>query len=417
MNNQDNINKLTAHLFRENSGKMVAVLSRMFGLSQIDIVMDVVQDTFEVALSKWRFSGIPDNPGGWLMQVAKNKALNTFKREIKIKAFLPSLDLNDIDRSAEHELENLLSQKAIDDSQLRLLLTCCHPDFSTKNQIIITLNILCGFGVPEIANALLMNEEAIKKALTRCKASLRKWDNILETNHVTQSEEQINTVLTILYLMFNEGYKTTRSQEAINIDLCYEAIRLAKLLVTGFSDSNSETNALLALMFFNISRFPARLGSSNEWLTLEEQDRSQWNKIFIEEGYHYLNKSTSSEIVTRFHLEAMIASLHCAAPNFEATDWKKIAYLYQQLEGINTSPVVTLSRVIAESYLNHSNSIQALDELEAHGGLKNNFLLQAAKGDIYKRQGEIKKAKYYFEQAMNLCTSPIDKKFLEKKIL
>lgn len=417
MNNYDNINQLTAHLFRENSGKMVSVLSQMFGLGQIDIVLDVVQDTFETALSKWRFSGIPDNPSGWLMQVAKNKALNAFKRENKTQAFSPSVYINHFDKSFENQFDILLSPKEIKDSQLRLLFTCCHPDFSAKNQIIITLNILCGFGVPEIANALLMNKETVKKALTRSKASLRKLDNILQTNIITRSDERIKTIQTILYLMFNEGYKTTRSKEAINNDLCYEAIRLAKLLENDNSAVNSETNALVALMFFNISRFPARLGTSDEWLTLEEQDRSQWNKIFIEEGYHYLNKATQSEMVTRFHIEAVIASLHCSAPTFEATDWKKIAYLYKQLERIEPSPLATLNRIIAESYLSSSNSIQALDELEVNADLKNNFLVTAAKGDIYKRKGEFENARIFYEQALSLSASPVDRKFLEKKII
>lgn len=417
MNNHDNINQLTAHLFRENSGKMTAVLSRMFGLSQIDIVLDVVQDTFETALSKWRFSGIPDNPSGWLMQVAKNKAFNNFKRENKTQAFSPSVYLNHFDKSFENQFDILLSPKEIKDSQLRLLFTCCHPDFSTKNQIIITLNILCGFGIPEIANALLMNEEAVKKALARGKDSLRKLDNILQTNIITQLDERIKTVQTILYLMFNEGYKTTRSKEAINNDLCYEAIRLAKLLENDNSAVNSKTNALVALMFFNISRFPARLGTSDEWLTLEEQDRNLWNKIFIEEGYHYLNKATQYKTVTRFHIEAIIASLHCSAPTFKETNWMKIAFLYQQLEQIEPSPLVTLNKIIAESYLTNSNSIKALSELELNADLKNNFLLPAAKGDIYKRKGELKNARIFYEQALSLSASPVDRKFLEKKIL
>jgi RNA polymerase sigma factor (sigma-70 family) len=418
LNNHDNINQLTAHLFRENSGKMIAVLSRMFGLSQIDIVMDVVQDTFETALSKWRFSGIPNNPSGWLMRVAKNKAYNAFKKESKTLAFSPLAYLNHFDRSFENQFDVLLSPKEIQDSQLLLLFTCCHPDFSTKNQIIITLNILCGFGVPEIANALLMSEEAVKKVLVRCKASLRKMDNLLQTNIDTPSNERVKTVQTILYLMFNEGYKTTRSKEAINNDLCYEAIRLAKLLKNDNSVVNSETDALVALMFFNISRFPARLGISDEWLTLEEQDRSQWNKVFIEEGYHYLNKATQGELVTRFHIEAIIASLHCSAPTFEATNWNKIAFLYQQLEQIEPSPLVTLNRIIAQSYLTNSRSIEALDELQVvNADLKNNFLVLAAKGDIYKRKGKLKNAQLFYEQALGVSPSPIDRKFLEKKIL
>lgn len=417
MSHHDTINQLTAHLFRENSGKMVAVLSQMFGLSQIDIVLDIVQDTFETALSKWRFSGIPDNPSGWLMQVAKNKAFNTFKRENKMQAFSPSVYLNHFDKSFENTFDILLSSKEIKDGQLRLLFTCCHPGFSTKNQIIITLNILCGFGVPEIANALFMNEEAVKKALSRCKNSLRKMDAILQTNIVTQSDERIKTVQTIIYLMFNEGYKTTRSKEAINNDLCYEAIRLAKLLEDDARSVNYENKALIALMFFNISRFPARLGTNDEWLTLEEQDRSLWNKIFIEEGCQYLNKAIQSKTITRFHIEAIIASLHCSAPTFETTDWKKIAFLYTQLERVEPSPLVTLNRIIAESYLANSNSIEKINELESDADLKNNFIVSAAKGDIYKRKGDFKNAEIFYERALELSVSPADKTFLERKLL
>lgn len=419
MSNTDNINQLTAHLFRENSGKMVAVLSRMFGLGQIDVVLDIVQDTFETALSRWRFAGIPDNPSGWLMQVAKNKALNTFKRENKTQTFSPSVYLKHFDTQFEHQFEILLSSKEIKDSQLRLLFTCCHPDFSIKNQIMVTLNILCGFGVPEIANALLMQEEAVKKALTRSKSALRKLDHILQTHIITQSEERIKTVQTILYLIFNEGYKTTRSNEAINNDLCFEAIRLARLLENDNSVSGSETDALLSLMFFNLSRFPARLSTNDEWLTLAEQDRSMWNRIFIEEGYAYLNKATQHEMVTRFHIEAIIASLHCSAPTFEETNWDKIAHLYRLLEQIEPeSPLITLNRIIAESYLPHSTDlIEALTEIEAMELMKNNFLVAAAKGDIYTRRGELENARQAYEKALTLSVSPIDKKFLTRKIL
>ncbi|MES2560827.1 MAG: DUF6596 domain-containing protein [Bacteroidota bacterium] len=415
MDHSDAINQLTAHLFRENSGKMVAVLSRTFGLSQIDTVLDVVQDTFETALSKWRFSGVPDNPSGWLMQVAKNKALNTFKRENKSNPFDPTDYLDRFDTPVEQQLDILFSPKEIKDSQLRLLFTCCHPDFSPRNQIIITLNILCGFGVPEIANALLMNDEAVKKALTRSKQSLRKLDHILQAHIITQSAERLHTVQTILYLLFNEGYKTTRSKDAINHDLCYEAIRLAKLLE---SENYSETDALLSLMFFNLSRFPARLSTNDEWLSLEEQDRSRWNSVFIEEGYHYLNKATRQPELTRFHLEAIIASVHCSAPTFEATNWSTIAYLYSQLEKLEPSPLVTLNRIIAESYLpGTTNSIQALNAIASDALFQHNFLLLAAKGDIYKRQGELENARKAYEEALHLAVSPADKKFLTRKIL
>jgi RNA polymerase sigma-70 factor (ECF subfamily) len=416
LKNEENINHLTAHLFRENSGKMVAVLSRLFGLHHIDTVMDVVQDTFESVLTQWRFSGVPDNPSAWLMKVAKNKAINALKRENKTKSFSPSLYLTHFDDSFENQFDILLSPKEIQDSQLRLLFACCLPDLSQKNQVILTLHILCGFGVPEIANAMLMNNEAVKKVIARSKDQLKELNNILQTRLITLSEERIQTVHTILYLMFNEGYKTTRSKKGINNDLCYEAIRLAKLLDHKNAPRQHETQALLALMFLNISRFPARVNMQEEWLTLEEQDRSKWDKVFIEEGYYYLNKAVGSKSVTRFHIEAIIASLHCSASSFEKTNWEEISKLYRILEQLEPSGLVKLNRIMAESYISNSKSIQAIDKLKSNLLFKDNFLLSAAKGDVYQRKGQFKNSLSSYEEALQLAVSPADKKFLKKKI-
>jgi RNA polymerase sigma factor (sigma-70 family) len=420
LNATENINQLTAHLFRENSGKMNAVLTRMFGLGQLDFVVDIVQDTFESALSKWKFSGVPENPSAWLMTVAKNKALNTFNRESKSKSFSSSVYLTGFEATVENQFNILISDKEVKDSQLRLLFATCDPELSEKNQIVVTLNILCGFGVPEIASALLMNEEAVKKALTRGKETLKKLGGILQTNIIAQSAERVGTVQVILYLMFNEGYKTTRSNEAINTDLCFEAIRLAKLLENENGIASNDTHALLAMMFFNLSRFPARTNQAGDFLTLEEQDRKQWNKIFIEEGHHYLNRiSKSGDIkLSRFYIEAVIASLHCHAKTFEETDWEKISFLYRQLELMEPdSPLITLNRIIAESYLPKSNGLKELEEIEGHSVFRDNFLVPATKGDIYRRKGEMMNAQLAYQQALKSAVSPIDKKFLERKIV
>jgi len=409
------IHQLTAHLFRENSGKMAAVLSRMFGLHQIDLILDVVQDTFEAALTKWRFAGIPDNPSGWLMQVAKNKAINTFKRAHKTQGLPPAYEATAAALTEEPEL----SDKAIKDSQFKLLVVCCQPHFSIRNKIILTLHILCGFGVPEIANALLMKDEAVKKALTRCKLSLKGLGNILQEPVVFQSDQQLTTLHTILYLTFNEGYKTTRSKDGINNELCYEAIRLTQLLLHENNTAPHETHALLALLFFNLSRFPARLSHDGEWLTLEEQDRSLWNKVFIEEGFYYLNKATAADTLNRFHLEALISSLHCTAATFAATDWKKILYLYQQLTTlVPDSPYIALNRIIAESFIHNTIAgVKKIELLEESAALEKAFLFPATKGDLYRRMGMYDRAKTAYQLALELAVAPLDKKFLQKMIL
>ncbi|SDL54140.1 RNA polymerase sigma-70 factor, ECF subfamily [Pedobacter steynii] len=408
---------MTAHLFRENSGKMTAILSRIFGLQHLDLILDIVQDTFEAALTRWRFSGIPDNPSGWLMKVAKNKALNAVKRAQKTESFSPDLILSaSIDLEGHFHL--ICTDHEIKDSQLRLLIICCQPVFSSRNQIIITLYILCGFGVPEIANALLMKEEAVKKSLSRCKSTLKNIPQLLNVPVVLPSAEQTETLLRILYLIFNEGYKTTRAKKGINNDLCYEAIRLTKLLSDQQQACYYPANALLALMFFNLSRFPARLTEAAEWLSLAEQDRTLWESKFIQEGFYYLDISTQSTQLHRLHLEAIIASLHCTAPDFKQTNWTKIVYLYQQLEVLEPdSPYVRLNSIIAQSYLQNGTAcITEINELEQRSGLQQSFLFSATKADIYQRIGERDKAITAYEEALRLSNAPLDKKFLLRKI-
>ncbi len=411
------IQTMTAHLFRENSGKMVAVLARIYGLNHIDTIMDMVQDTFEKALTSWKYNGVPENPGGWLMQVAKNKSINYFKREGKSTAFSHLAFTEQFDESVEMQIEHLCLPDEMNDSQLRLLLACCQPDFSEKNQVILTLHILCGFGISEIANALLMSNEAVKKSLFRTKEQLRQRGNLMETALHLRDNKNINLVHTILYLLFNEGYKTTRSKDITNNDLCYEAMRLARLLLKKGVGLPDETNALLALMFFNISRFPSRLNTEGEIVTLEDQDRKKWNKVFIEEGYHYLKESTKENCLSRFHLEAMIASIHCASIDFAGTDWSKIIYLYRQLETIAPSPMVTLNRIVAESFVRYApEQLAQLNQLKLNDQIKNHYLLYAAEGEILRKSGQPVLAKDAFSKALTLAATPFDKQFLIHKM-
>ena len=395
---------------------MTSVLVRIFGFQHIDLITDAVQDTFESALMTWKYSGIPSNPEGWLMKVSKNKAINSLKRESKTSLVAPSSFIKNPDKHLAEDSDVYLPHE-IEDSQLRLLLTCCHPDFSEKNQVIITLNILCGFGTEEIARALLMNTAAVKKAITRTKQELKRKGAILLTPRLPKYEKRVDTVHTILYLMFNEGYKTSRSKEMIDHDLCYEAIRLAKLLVKKGVVLAEETNALLALMFFNLARFPSRMNTDGGILTLAEQDRSKWDTVFIEEGYYYLNCAAEQDKLSRYHLEAIIASLHCAAKKFDDTDWKTIVYMYEQLELILDSPIVTLNKIVAQSYLyDPAISLAQLDALKKQEGIEKNYLLFAAEADMFRRLKNNGLAKKSYEKAYQLATSPLDKQFLADKI-
>lgn len=411
------INAIADHLFRENSGKMVAALCRVFSLQQMDNVLDIVQDTFETALRKWKFSGIPENPSAWLMKVAKNKAINFFERYGKSSAIEPSAFIKNNGQNIEYQLDHYFMPHEIEDSQLRLLLTCCHPELSDKNQIILTLHILSGFGVEEIANGLLMHTEAVKKALLRSKAILKSKGRILLSPSLLLFEKRIEVVHTILYLMFNEGYKSTRSASIINNDLCFEAVRLAKLLLKKGVALKDETAALLALMFFNLSRFPARLTAEGEIITLADQDRSQWDQKFITEGFFYLSKATEGERLSQFHLEAIISSIHCSAKYIEETDWQKIVFLYEQMELVNKSPILKLNALVAKSYIyGPERGLKMLGELKGDRAFTETYLLLAVEGEFFERSGQEEIAKKCYEQAILLTRNQPDKQFLEKKI-
>jgi len=408
--------KLAEHLFRENAGKMTAVLSRIFGLNQIDRIMDVVQDTFEAALVKWKYKGIPDNPSAWLMQVAKNKAVNVFKREGRTSVYPPDEFRSVISASHDYQ-DGPDAEKETKYSQLRLLLACCHPGLSEKNQVILTLNILCGFGIKELTGALFMNESAVKKSLFRTRQKLRDMVKLPEYYPAIWKEERIESLRTILYLMFNEGYKTTRSNGIMDHGLCYEAIRLTKLLLDYDRSGNGQNEALLALMFFNLSRFAARISSDGMHISLEKQDRSKWNHIFISEGYFYLNKATEGTELSSYHLESIIASVHCSASSFRETDWKTIVKLYEKLEQINSSPMVTLNRIIAQSYLYDPQiALTALRQLNGHPVLQSQHLLYASEGDLLERTAQYTEAIKAYRKAIKMAEAEPDRRFLQAKI-
>lgn len=346
---------LADRLFREQSGVMTAVLISRFGALHLDTILDAVQDAFEAALKRWRFSGIPGNPAAWLMTVARNNAINRMHRDKKIDTGTLLPDLYE-----DPEPELLLPASFVQDSQLRLLLACCHPELSEKSRILITLSVLCGFGTTEIAGALLMQKEAVKKSLTRAKAVLRNSGRLFETPLVETLEARSGTVHTVLYLIFNEGYRTTRGASRINHELCFEAMRLTKI-VCEHDTGNGASAALLALQFFNTARFPARIDGEGEWLTLEEQDRSLWDQVLIRQGFSYL---LPRQPLNRYYLEALIASIHCTAASFTQTNWQQIAVLYQVLEQlVPGSDIIALNRIIAESYTN-VNLKELLDRLE-----------------------------------------------------
>jgi len=411
----DTSGQLAAHFFREHSGRMVASLARVYGMAHLDTILDAVQDTFEAALTHWRYHGPPDHPRAWLSQVARNKLINALKRDARhsyadeAAAPLHALSTTDPDPA--------LADEASTDSQIQLLVVCCRPALSERDRILLTLHILCGFGIPELANALQMNREAVKKALQRSKALLRQKPLTLGQQSLADVAPQLPTVCTILYLMFNEGYKSTRNSKGIDVDLCYEALRLTKLLHP-VAPPEAEVDALLALMFFGVARFPARRAAYGHWIPLEEQERALWDRRLIAEGFHYLDQAQRRGHAGRYYLEALIASYHCAAPRFDATDWGAIHRLYRLLENMEpNSPLIRLNRLIAQSYaLGPLPVVSELAAFKGDGSAGSAFLLAATKAHVYQRAGYTAQAHAAYEEALSLAQNPLDMQLIRKRM-
>lgn len=415
---EGNLNNLTDHLFRHESGKMVAVLTRIFGLSNINLAEDIVQDAFLQALKEWKFQ-VPPNPSAWLMMTAKNKAIDELRRE-RIKQNYEQETSYKL--SSEYFsipiIENFFMQNEIRDSQLRMIFACCHPALSESDQIAFTLKICSGFSIEEIAAAFLVNSDTIKKRIQRAKKMLKEKNIVFDIPAGADLKKRLDVVLHSVYLLFNEGYNSSDKDSLIKKDLCEEAIRLAIILSENDYIFQPKCFALLALMCLLAARFDSRLSSDGEIILLAEQDRTTWNKELIEIGLDYLNRSSSGEEITDYHIEAAIATEHCIAESFANTNWERILHLYDILKKINSSPIVLLNRAIVIGKIEGPG--KAIDEIKSIPYIEkyivSNYLFSAVLGELYKQLNDIAEAKNYFVIALKMTKSDTEKKLLQKKI-
>jgi RNA polymerase sigma factor (sigma-70 family) len=316
---------LVEHFFRREAGRLVSVLTRIFGWRNFDLVEDMVQATLVDALQSWRVHGAPDNPSGWIHRVAKNKILDALRRDqIGQRVIGEWAALQVIAHPAclgqDDGLDKLFLDSQIEDSQLRMIFACCHPRLARENQLALTLKTLGGFGNSEIARALLVNEETVKKRLQRATRHLIDHQVTLDPPAADKLAARLDAVHQVLYLLFNEGYCTSNGEAAIRTDLCEEAARLCHLLCSHPQCSTPATRALLALMLFHAARLDARLDPNGCFLLMEEQDRSKWDRRLIRRAQEYLDQSAQGTAISPFHLEAGIAMYHCSAPTYAETD-------------------------------------------------------------------------------------------------
>jgi RNA polymerase sigma-70 factor (ECF subfamily) len=415
MDQNKNINQLVDHLFRHESGKMIAVLSRLLGLQNIEIAQDLVQDTLLQAMSTWGYKSVPDNPSAWLYRVAKNKAIDFLRREKKFKEVSPQYSyLLQSEYTLASTVNNLFLENEIQDSQLRMMFACCHPSIQEESQIALTLKTLCGLSVNEISKAFLTTEETIAKRIYRAKEKIKAEKIELEVPQNDELSTRVDTVLKSLYLLFNEGYKSSNPDKLIREDLCEEAMRLCFLLTQHSLTALPRTKALLALMCFQASRFDSRLDDKNNIILLKHQDRSKWNRSLMNKGFELMEESTEPFEVSSYHLEAAIASQHAVARSFEQTNWKSIYHLYEMLYQLQPNPIVAMNKAIASSYAISKQN--ALKELQQIKGLEDHHLYYVSIGEMYFDLENKPEAKKFFEKALELTSSGYEQQLLINKI-
>ena len=327
---------------------MVATLTRIFGVHNLALAEDVVQDAFCRALEVWKFRGLPENPSAWLMATAKNRALDVLRRERTARTFAPELgQLLESEWTLAPVVEELFGANAIKDDQLRMMFSCCHPRLTEEAQVALVLHILCGFSVNEIANAFVSSNAAIEKRISRAKKVLAGSKRLFDVSGADDFSGRLPAVQRALYLLFNEGYHSASPESAVRAELCREAMRLAALLLEHPLAATPATHALAALMCLHAARLPGRVDASGSLISLFDQDRSRWDSRLVAEGQRFLDLSATGPELTQYHVEAAIAWVHAMAHRTEDTDWGKIVSLYNTLMTIRPSPVVALNRAIA----------------------------------------------------------------------
>jgi RNA polymerase sigma factor (sigma-70 family) len=413
----NSIHALVDHLFRHESGKMVAVLTRIFGMHNLEMVEDVVQEAFLRATQTWTFNEVPDNPSGWLMQVARNRAIDMVRRKHSFMQYSKEV-AHQLLQETENTVVQFFSETEIADSQLRMIFACCHPSLKEEDQVALTLKTVSGFGVAEIAHALMTNEAVIQKRLYRAKQFLKENDIALEIPSGRALTARLDIVYTVLYLLFNEGYCSLKADELIRRDLCAEAMRLCLLLAEHRSGNRPATFALLSLMCFHASRFESRMNENNEIILLQHQDRSKWNKDLAQRGYFFLEKSSVGNELTIYHLESAIAAEHCLADNFEATNWPRMLKLYDLLFEIKNTPPVALNRAIVLAQLQQvPNAVREIWNIaDIDQLLSTRYIFSAVLGDLYLQLGDEHNARKFLQNAHDLTTSLAEKKLIGDKI-
>ncbi len=397
---------------------MVAVLARIFGVHNLALVEDVVQDAFCCATEVWAYRGVPENPSAWLMTTAKNRAIDVLRRERTARTHEPELSqLLQSEWTLTPVVKEMFTGKAIDDEQLRMMFSCCHPRLPEEAQVMLILHVLCGFGVHEVASAFVTSYTAVEKRIPRAKKVLAGSKRLFDTESSAAFSARLPAVQRALYLLFNEGYHGASAQTAVRIELCHEAMRLAAVLLEHPLGATPASFALSALMCLHKARLSARLDAQGQLNSLFDQDRSVWDQSLVGEGLQFLERSAKGSDLTEYHIEAAIAAVHATAQSIQEINWDKIVSLYDALMKIRPSPIVALNRAIAAGQRDGpQRGLAELRTIEDSERLANYPFYHAAFGEFELRSDRDKSAREHFSIALKLSRNPMERQFFERRL-
>ncbi len=413
--NQTNQHTSLDHIFRHEYGKIVAILVHKFGASNLEKIEDVVQDAFLKAMQVWGYKEVPNNPTAWLLRVANNGLIDVFRREQKVQQHD---EINTFLSNISNEDQEVSLDTTVNDSQLKMIFACCNPALSSESQIILSLKLIGGFSNKEISWALLKKEEAVAKSFTRAKKKFKEQVKTLEIPVEMGLSSRISIVLKVIYLLFTEGYTASTGAVIIKRDICYEAIRLALLLVENKTTNISEVHALIALMCFHTSRFDARIDMNNALIDLEHQDRNLYNKELIQIGMGHLYQAKERRLSNpSYYLQAAVSYQYCEASSFEEIHWESVLNLYDLQLKYSYSPMVRLNRVIP-LYKVHGPKIglEVLLSMNRELKLQENALFYSIKAEILKELNQFSQAQKALKKAIDLTKNEVQRIHLKKKL-